>query len=645
MSAKILSVIIPTYNAADSILTAINSVISCSQSDKFEIIVVDDCSSDNSFEIVQSLAQTHKNIISLKMDKNSGSPSMPRNKGIEIATGDYIFFLDDDDFLEPEKFVYALEYAIENDLDFLKGYLKVINNSGLTDANRMIFEKGKVFEQFISSTSTNMSVFLKREFVINHNIRFNPKYKLGEDTLLTCQIFSCLPKAEYIDDYYCFYNNKLNENNLSSTQNYGDKELNDHLEVWELAEKELNKIGLSYFELRLPIALKNSIVSIVSFSKGQISKEVFLKLSIFANKQSKQIIGKTNLHKRFQEVQDTIFAGIYEDFMEVTKRRLLINGHDLKFILPVVDYLKAEFSIKIDEWSNHNLRVNPNSQKLVGWADIIFCEWMMGNAVWYSKNKLSFQKLIIRAHRFEIGREFGEDIQMHNVDAVIAVSYYYLEKFASRFNIPREKMRLISNYVDSKLYTKKIGEGSKFKICIAGIIPARKGFLRGLELLKALRESNKDFELVILGANPKDQDWTIKNPTEKEYYEKCNDYIKKYDLGDSVLFRGWVAREEMFKDIGFVLSLSDELQPESFHLAPAEALVDNTAALILEWQGVEYIYPETMVYESLDKIKDEILQLCSKEKLYNDYVESHKKYILENYSVDEFLIQMKRKVI
>ena len=639
MDNKLLSIIIPTYNAADCIKQAIHSVLNCPYSFKFEIIVVDDCSKDDSYEIVQELSKEHSNIISLRMPENSGSPSKPRNMGIENAKGKFIFFLDDDDMAEPDRLHDAVMYADKNDLDFLKGYLKVVKNNGISEANRLKVKSTKklsLIENLIENTSTNMFVILKREFILKNDIRFDPMYKIGEDTLITAKIFSCKPKLDYIDDYFVFYNKKADVTNLSSTQNYGDKELNDHIEVWKLSEQLLNKVGLSYFKLRLSTAVKNTITSIVDYSRGNISREIFTKLSQFVNSNKKQIEQKLVLHARFNEVWTEILKGDYEAFLDVSKRRILINGYDLKFALPIVKYLEKDFKVEIDEWRGHNSHDAKRSHELLNWADVLFCEWMLGNAVWYSKNKLNFQTLIVRAHRFEIQREFGEEINMKRVDAVIAVSYYYVEKFAARFNIPKHKMHLLSNYVEEDIYKKNKTKGAEFNICIAGILPARKGYFRGLELLKGLREVDDRFRLVILGSHRDSVDWISKNPTEKEYFDRCESYISANRLDKFVDFAGFLDRDKMFDNVNYVLSLSDALIPESFHLAPAEALVDDTAAMILYWQGVEYIYPSSLIYSTLEDIKNKILELSKDKKAYKEYTEKNKEFVLNNYSMSTF---------
>jgi glycosyltransferase involved in cell wall biosynthesis len=91
-----ISVIIPTYNRAHLLPRAIKSVLAQSFKD-FELIIVDDASTDNSHEIVKNFKEKDKRIKYLKHNKNSGGPPKPKNTGIKISKGKYIAFLDSDD--------------------------------------------------------------------------------------------------------------------------------------------------------------------------------------------------------------------------------------------------------------------------------------------------------------------------------------------------------------------------------------------------------------------------------------------------------------------------------------------------------------------------------------------------------------------
>jgi glycosyltransferase involved in cell wall biosynthesis len=97
----IVSIIIPVYNREDYISDCINSVVNQTMTD-FEIVVVDDGSTDSTPEILQKFSNRDKRIVIIRQD-NSGKPSVARNSGIKHATGQYITFLDSDDYYEPNK--------------------------------------------------------------------------------------------------------------------------------------------------------------------------------------------------------------------------------------------------------------------------------------------------------------------------------------------------------------------------------------------------------------------------------------------------------------------------------------------------------------------------------------------------------------
>ena len=95
-----ISVIIPTYNRAHLLDKAIQSVLDQTYED-FEIIVIDDGSTDNTKEVVNSFNDDRLRYI--RLEKNSGTSALPRNTGIRIAQGEYIAFQDDDSLWLPEK--------------------------------------------------------------------------------------------------------------------------------------------------------------------------------------------------------------------------------------------------------------------------------------------------------------------------------------------------------------------------------------------------------------------------------------------------------------------------------------------------------------------------------------------------------------
>ena len=99
-----VSVVIPMYNAEKYIGDCLESILNQTFTD-FEVIVVDDCSTDNSCAVVESYIKKFGGRLKLyRMKKNSGYGSLPRNKGVTISRGEYIFFMDADDAITPTAF-------------------------------------------------------------------------------------------------------------------------------------------------------------------------------------------------------------------------------------------------------------------------------------------------------------------------------------------------------------------------------------------------------------------------------------------------------------------------------------------------------------------------------------------------------------
>lgn len=98
----IVSIIMPAHNAVKTITKSIESVLAQTYRD-WELLVIDDCSTDDTISVVIAYAKKDRRIKLLKTDKSVGKPFYPRNVGIENAKGRYIAFLDSDDIWLPSK--------------------------------------------------------------------------------------------------------------------------------------------------------------------------------------------------------------------------------------------------------------------------------------------------------------------------------------------------------------------------------------------------------------------------------------------------------------------------------------------------------------------------------------------------------------
>lgn len=119
----------PCHNGAKYIADSIRSVIAQIYTD-WELIVIDDCSTDNSVEIVQQLAAKDSRIKLLKTEQPSGSPTLPRNIGIEKCQGRFIAFLDCNDMWLPTKLKNQLPLLENEKTAIAFSYYEKMNESG-----------------------------------------------------------------------------------------------------------------------------------------------------------------------------------------------------------------------------------------------------------------------------------------------------------------------------------------------------------------------------------------------------------------------------------------------------------------------------------------------------------------------------------
>lgn len=643
-----VSIIIPCYNAIGKIEKCLSSIRLLDFSlDNYEVIFVDDCSTDSTYDFLLAEAKKMPNWKVFKLNKNSGSPSKPRNYGIQNATGEYVFFLDCDDEIFSDTLRVHYEYASLHNACILRGYLITNNGDHKKEMNKIPnFDQYHTNQEkiiaIIQKQSTNIPSLIKTNLLINNNIQWDESIRMGEDTIFLIDVLVIADNIHYINHPTYIYN-KVFTKQASSTQTYGARELKNHLTVWNLAEQKLNSLGISYVQIRLQVALQTALLSMIKYYSGDIDVKLFQDLSRFIQR-NWEVIQLFNYNERLKKLVILIKNEKYIDFIEDIKPRLLIAGYDLKFITSAVPCLQQYYQVKLDEWTGHDSHDLEKSKKLLEWAEIIFCEWLLGNAVWYSQNKKPTQKLIIRMHRFELTRDFGDKVEQSNVDRYFTVSVYIYEEFIRKFGYERQKMRLIPNFLEVDNYFTSDNKNKVYNLAMIGILPSLKGFMKSLQLLRSLVQQDSHYNLNIFGKMPNDLAWVKNNPVEKEYFDKCEQYKLENNLRNHVDFKGWVDVKNNLKDIGFILSMSDL---ESFHIAPADGFASGGQGLLLRWAGVEYIYPEDFIFDSIEDMKQYILMNADYE-LFKQNAQKGRDFIKERYDISEFIrlfTQMIREII
>jgi glycosyltransferase involved in cell wall biosynthesis len=184
---ELVSVIIGTYNRYDLVLRAIDSVLNQTYKN-IEIIVVDDCSTDLRYENLKN----NKNIKFLSTTKNSRLPSVPRNIGINNSNGEWICFLDDDDYFLPSK--------IERQIEVTKKYDFVCSDAYYDDNLSLKYAKG-LHNVVWEDKNPNNTFEFDFDLINGHNLIINSSVLVRKKLLLDIGLISEKPEYRRIEDY------------------------------------------------------------------------------------------------------------------------------------------------------------------------------------------------------------------------------------------------------------------------------------------------------------------------------------------------------------------------------------------------------------------------------------------------------------
>ena len=209
-----ISIIVPIYNTDKELPNVLESIEHQTINlNDIEIILVDDCSNDNCAKIIDDFSKKHVNVVPIHLYKNSGSPSKPRNIGIQNANSDYIMFQDSDDCFTHEACELLLKTITEEDVDIVTGmwrrndegkfkvacspwdvilnYNENVNLEEMVTKDRLLKIKLNSIDDnplFLKDYALNSKIF-KKSLLINNNIKFPVDLNGGEDSVVLFNSF------------------------------------------------------------------------------------------------------------------------------------------------------------------------------------------------------------------------------------------------------------------------------------------------------------------------------------------------------------------------------------------------------------------------------------------------------------------------
>lgn len=205
-----ISVIVPIYNAGPYLAKCIESLIHQSYT-ALQIILVNDGSTDNSLAVAKQYAKQDTRIEVYSQSTNQGQ-SAARNLGLQHAKGEFISFVDADDFVDKDFYIYMLEHI--RDLDCVQiGYRRV------TSQGKILIEK--LPSHFYQFTSPCMRLY-RRDVFVKYNLYF-PAGMIYEDVIFSLDFWATNPTYKMLP--YMGYNYLANTNSTTAMRNLVAKEL------------------------------------------------------------------------------------------------------------------------------------------------------------------------------------------------------------------------------------------------------------------------------------------------------------------------------------------------------------------------------------------------------------------------------------
>ena len=344
MNKTKISIIATFYNLEDYAKRCVDSLTSQTLQE-IEIICVNDGSQDNTINILQELAQNDNRIKII--DKKNEGVSIARNTGINSASGEYIMFVDGDDYLEPNACEILYKKAIDTNVDIISFQRNIVsekrpqkrdiyfNFQKLKDTPYYFNDKmNESCDIFFHSTYCWDKLY-KKLFILNNNIYFPEYLNNGEDCIFLGLCLKSNPKLLLIDRY--FYNYFIsNKNSLSKNNRY--ILFTNHIKAISLLPKLFDKnkktdkfVYLNTFHYLSNIILRCGAYLYLSSNQKNYLDGVKICLKIYKEVE-KEVYKNTNLYKKIKNV-------LFLDKYHLLKIYWMIRSIKQQYIIPFYHFL------------------------------------------------------------------------------------------------------------------------------------------------------------------------------------------------------------------------------------------------------------------------------------------------------------------
>ena len=314
-----VSVIVPIYNVEKYLEKCINSLLSQTLED-IQIILVNDGSKDNSGNIAKEYEKNNKDRV-IYVEKENGGLSDARNYGLKYATGDFIAFLDSDDYIEKNAYEEMYNKAIEENADYVEcDFIWEFPNKIRVD-KQYPYKNKKEMLSFVRVVAWNK--LIKRQLITDNNLEF-PKGLRYEDVEFTYKLIPFINKFAYVDKPFIHYVQR--EGSIANVQNERTAEiftvLDNVVEFYKknnIYEEYRNELEYNYARYLLCSSLKRMCKIKDKTIREKLLTESWERLNLnFPNWKENVILKTVNIGKnKYMRTVNKSTYKIYSKILEI----------------------------------------------------------------------------------------------------------------------------------------------------------------------------------------------------------------------------------------------------------------------------------------------------------------------------------------
>lgn len=300
-----VSVIVPVYNTESMLENCIESLLAQTLKD-IEIIFIDDKSTDSSLDILRGYQKKDQRIVVICNEENIGA-ALSRNRGLDIAKGRYIQFVDSDDYLEPDALenLYTLSEQHNSEMCYLGMYLHIENNisdiglrEGIVGNYLNVYNGREIMKEFVQNNDFFLylgSVFYKGSFIKQNGLRYK-KLPLGQGGDFILRALCVAEKVIVCPGKYYHY--RVHEKSISRGTNAKIKlligQITQYIDVLQYYSQHEDNVGLQSFLEDQYKKIAGGILNLSTSDKQDVEKGLetaFAKYIFHILQQETQIYG------------------------------------------------------------------------------------------------------------------------------------------------------------------------------------------------------------------------------------------------------------------------------------------------------------------------------------------------------------------